>query len=142
MKGNRRRTRERALQTLYQLDLNTRLTVQTALSYFQQHFSLEKEMDPFLERLVLGVVENLKAIDETIRKASEHWRADRMAAVDRNLLRLGVFELDYCDDIPATVTINEMIEIAKSFGSESSPAFVNGILDKIRQSLDRPNKAL
>jgi N utilization substance protein B len=64
-----------------------------------------------------------------------------MAAVDRNALRLGVFEILFCDDIPATVSINEMIELAKQFGSESSPSFINGILDKIRQMNPNPNKA-
>ena len=64
-----------------------------------------------------------------------------MAAVDRNALRLGVFELLHCNDIPATVSINEMIEVAKQFGSESSPSFINGILDKIRQLYPNPDKA-
>ena len=63
-----------------------------------------------------------------------------MAVVDRNILRLGAFELYYCDDIPATVSINEMIEVAKGFGSETSPAFINGILDKLKTNLNRPQK--
>ena len=67
-------------------------------------------------------------------------RPDRMAVVDRNILRLGVFELQFCDDIPATVSINEMIELAKQFGSENSPAFINGILDRVKAALNRPAK--
>lgn len=141
MKGSRRKAREDALQVLYQLDLNQGLAHHHALQYFQAHFLEEGSMDDFTLRLVNGVTNNLAEIDGVLEKVSEHWRMDRMAAVDRNLLRLGCYELLHCDDIPATVSINEMIELAKEFGSENSPAFINGILDKVRLQLARPHKA-
>lgn len=134
----RRKIREEALQVLYQLDTNQALTPSNALRHFE---TIGSGSDAFLKQSVLGVVSNLEKIDESIRTASQHWRTDRMARVDKNLLRLGVYELEFCDDIPATVTINEMIELAKQYGSEHSAAFVNGILDKIKSELNRPHKA-
>jgi len=91
--------------------------------------------------LVRGVSSHIKEIDKTIESVSAHWRGERMAVVDRNILRLGVFELFHCDDIPMTVTINEMVELAKQFGSDTSSAFINGILDKISTQVDNPDKA-
>jgi transcription antitermination protein NusB len=141
MKGNRRKAREDALQILYQLDVNHGLTPSGALSHFENFFSRDRALDEFTLRLVRGVKEHFTEIDGMVEKVSEHWRTGRMAVVDRNILRLGVFELFYCDDIPATVSINEMIEVAKEFGSENSASFINGILDKIKGSLQRPGKA-
>jgi N utilization substance protein B len=142
MKSARRKNRIEALQILFQLDLNQDLSTQKALNHFEEFYSLDKkQIDQFTHRLVMGVTENLSNIDSVLKKSSENWRPDRMAAVDRNALRLGVFEILFCDDIPATVSINEMIELAKQFGSESSPSFINGILDKIRQMNPNPNKA-
>lgn len=142
MKGNRRKAREDALQVLYQLDMNQPLTAGAGLTHFEKLFNPEgKPLDEFTQRLVLGVADSLLKIDETISRYSENWRSDRMPTVDRNILRLGVFELEFCDDIPATVSINEMVEIAKQFGSENSPAFVNGILDRVKSDLARPEKA-
>ena len=142
MKSARGKNRIEALQILFQLDLNQDLSTQKALNHFEEFYSLDKkQIDQFTHRLVMGVTENLSNIDSVLKKSSENWRPDRMAAVDRNALRLGVFEILFCDDIPATVSINEMIELAKQFGSESSPSFINGILDKIRQMNPNPNKA-
>ncbi len=142
MKGTRRRAREDALQVLYQLDMNNTLTPGAGLAHFEKNFNPDgTPIDEFTRRLVTGVTENLAAVDALISKVAENWRRERMAAVDRNILRLGAFELGFCDDIPATVSINEMVDLAKGFGSENSPAFVNGVLDKVRAGLDRPNKA-
>lgn len=138
--STRHKSRLAALQILYQLDSNRNLTTENALTLFENYFSTERT-DEFTKRLVEGVGDHLKEIDAKVEQVSEHWRCVRMATIDRNILRLGVFELEHCDDIPATVTINEMVEVAKLFGSESSPAFVNGILDKVRMGLDRPLKA-
>ena len=80
----------------------------------------------------MGVGEKANDIDHKIKEISSNWRPDRMAAVDRNILRLGAFELLFCDDIPATVTLNEMGELAKEFGAENTPAFVNGVLDQLK----------
>ena len=142
MKSARRKNRIEALQILFQLDLNQDLSTQKALNHFSEFYSLEKkQIDDFTHRLVMGVTEKLKEIDAVLKQSSENWRPDRMAAVDRNALRLGVYEILFCEDIPATVSINGMIEVAKQFGSESSPSFINGILDKIRQNHPNPNKA-
>jgi N utilization substance protein B len=142
MRGNRRKAREDAIQVLYQLDLNNTLTPGAGLRHFESYFNPEGgPIDEFTRRLVMGVIDALKAVDSTVSKYSENWKLDRMPAVDRNILRLGVYELEHCDDIPATVSINEMVDLAKAFGSENSPAFVNGILDRVKKALDRPNKA-
>ena len=142
MRGSRRRAREDALQVLYQLDMNDTLTPGAALAHFEKFYNPEQgPLDEFTRRLVTGVMERLAEVDAAVSKHSEHWRKDRMPAVDRNILRLGAYEIAFCDDIPATVSINEMVELAKAFGSENSPAFINGILDKLRQGLSLPNKA-
>lgn len=142
MRGSRRRAREDALQVLYQLDMNETVTPAAGLAHFESSFNPEGgAIDEFTRRLVIGVAENVATLDAAISKHATHWRKDRMPAVDRNILRLGIFELEHCDDIPATVTIDEMVELAKGFGSEASPAFVNGVLDKIKASLNRPAKA-
>ena len=141
MKGSRRHAREDALQILYQLDVNPDLTPQNAFVRFEQSFSKEgKQVDEFTHRLVTGVALNRVEIDDTLKKISEHWRPDRMSLVDRNILRLGVYELCYCNDIPATVSINEMIEVAKQFGGDNSASFINGILDKVKTTHPRPEK--
>lgn len=142
MKGNRRKSREDAVQILYQLDVNHDLSTPAGLAFFQSYYAGEQEkLDPFTQRLVVGVTDNIRAIDEKLKEVSEHWRTERMAVVDRNVLRLGIFELLYCEDIPATVSINEMIELAKTFGSEHSPSFINGILDRIKAEIRNANKA-
>jgi N utilization substance protein B len=89
----------------------------------------------------VGVGEKLQEIDKRLAEISSHWRPDRMAAVDRNILRLGAYEILFCDDIPGTVTVNEMVEIAKEFGSENTPAFVNGVLDKLKEKFSSKTKA-
>ena len=143
-KTPRRKAREDALQILYQLDLNQGLTPEAGLYHYENHFTRQpapaEGIDPFTQRLVTGVMRHLKELDATIEEASDNWRMGRMPAVDRNILRLGAFELQHCDDIPATVTINEMIEVAKQFGAESSPSFINGILDKLKSTVTRPGK--
>lgn len=141
MKGSRRKAREDALQILYQLDLNQQLTVEMALRHFEALYLQDKtELDPFTRRLVVGVGEKVKEIDLKIAEISSNWRSERMAAVDRNILRLGAYEILFCDDIPATVTLNEMVEVAKEFGAENTPAFVNGLLDKLKEKFPNPTK--
>ena len=139
---SRRHARAESLQILYQLDLNHELTTSAAVFYFEKNFSKAgKTIDDFTHRLVTGVTDNLKAIDNYVNATKANWKLERMAVVDRNILRLGVFEFYFCDDIPATVTINEMVELAKQFGAAETPAFVNGVLDELKRKLARPNKA-
>lgn len=136
----RRHSREDALQILFQFDHTADLSVEKATAQFQEHFK-KKTVDDFSLKLVAGVQHNLGEIDKRIEEVSQHWKTHRMESVDRNILRLGVYELCYCTDIPSTVTINEWIEIAKGFGTESSAAFINGILDKVKDTYPLDGKA-
>jgi N utilization substance protein B len=134
--GKRRRSREFALQVLYQLDI-TRQDALRAMAQSRDHFSQEAERDGFAERIVLGVLERGQEIDRLIGKYSENWRLDRMSRIDRNILRMAIFELLYCEDIPPKVTLNEAIELGKRYGSEDSGSFINGILDRIQNEAVR-----
>ena len=149
--GSRRRGREVALQILYQVDVQERLTDAEAMALFWRHFASRDEQpepdarDPhdsddddargFAELLVRGVREHLAEIDALLARASRNWRLERMARVDRNLLRLAAWELMRAEDVPAKVAINEAIEIAKRFGTAESPPFVNGILDRCLEEI-------
>ena len=146
--GSRRRGREVALQILYQLDVQEQLSDQQGLALFWQNFAAHEEEPPkderddeeareFAGQLVKGVREHLQEIDSLLATASKNWRIERMARVDRNLLRLALFELKYSADVPAKVAINEAIEIAKRYGTAESPAFVNGILDRCLEEVGR-----
>ena len=132
----RRKSREFALQVLYQLDITKQDVIKT-LTQFQDHFSGNEERDDFMERLVLGVLEHCQEIDQLIEKYSENWRLDRMNIIDRAILRMATFELLYCEEIPPKVTLNEAIDLGKRFGSEDSGSFINGILDRIQNEAIR-----
>ena len=134
MPARRTKARERALQALYQIDVAAE-GIDDALGRFWKSFEpVEREVMTHAEGLVRGVARHRRAIDETIEGVSIHWRLDRMAKVDRNVLRLAVYEL-LETDVPVKVVINEAIELGKKYGSESSGAFVNGLLDKIAAGL-------
>ncbi|MRR39399.1 transcription antitermination factor NusB [bacterium] len=133
--GARRLGREIALQLLYSRDY----AVGDASSLLEMVFD-EAETGAvagraFSDELVRGVLEHREAIDAKISEKSKNWAISRMAKVDLSILRLAVYELVYRDDIPKNVTINEAIEVAKKFGTEDSPSFVNGILDEVASSL-------
>ncbi len=131
--GTRREARELALQALYQLDVAGEGDPGVAL--FWSHFDAEEDVAAFAHELVDGVAQNRERIDALIAASAEHWRLPRLARVDLSLLRLAVFELLARPEIPAPVTIDEAVEIARRFGSEDSPAFVNGVLDHVAQLL-------
>lgn len=134
--GQRRRAREYALQMLFQLDLAGGLP-EEAFPQFWASQEADPEVRSFAERLVRGVAGARGALDEVIGGSTEHWRLDRMATVDRNVLRLAVWEMLSEPDTPPAVVIDEAIEIGKRFGSERSGAFVNGVLDGIRRRIER-----
>jgi len=134
--GRRRKSREFALQVLYQLNI-TKQNVITALTQFQEHFLSNGKTDAFLKRLVLGVLEHCQELDRLIEQYSENWRLDRINIIDRNILRMALFELLYCEEIPPKVTINEAIDLGKRYGSEDSGSFINGILDRIQNEVVR-----
>lgn len=129
--GARREARECALQILYSMDV-CRLTPQEAKEAFWRENIHAEEVRQFAETLVDGASNNLKTIDDLIRPIAQNWEIERMAAIDRNLLRQAGFELLYLADIPVNVVINEAIELAKKFSTEDSGKFVNGILDKMK----------
>lgn len=133
--GNRRKSRELALQALFYMDMSEE-DPRSALTLFCENFTPSKAALPFFLKLVLGVVNAKPAIDQVIRQHSSHWKLGRMACADRNILRIGVFELFCCQDIPPKVSINEAIDIGKKFGTEDSGAFINGILDSIRSAIE------
>jgi N utilization substance protein B len=132
--ARRTRARERALQALYQIDVAAE-GIDDALAAFWRSFEpVEREVRELAEALVRGVAAHRREVDDAIENASANWRLDRMARVDRNVLRLAVYEL-LQTDVPVKVAINEGIELGKKFGSESSGAFVNGVLDKVAAGL-------
>ncbi|WP_201713454.1 transcription antitermination factor NusB [Rossellomorea arthrocnemi] len=126
----RRVAREKALQALFQIDMSD-IEPEIALTNVLED---EEKMDAYLEQLVLGFIENQERIDGHIRENLEKWSFDRLAKVDRNILRLGVYELLFVDDVPNKVVINEAVEIAKTFGDDQSSKFINGVLSKVGQS--------
>jgi N utilization substance protein B len=133
--GRRTKARERALQALYQIDVAA-TDLDEALSRFWRSFEpVEREVMALAEELVRGVARHRREIDDAIEGVSQNWRLDRMARVDRNILRLAVFELAHRSDAPVNVVIDEAIELGKKYGSESSGAFVNGVLDRIAAGL-------
>ncbi len=127
--GYRRKSREYALQMLYQYDVSHQ---SAGLSDgFWADKDVPENIMEFTDNLVHGVINNLDKIDDKIRLSASNWSIERMAVVDRNILRISVYEMLYIKDIPVKVTINEAIEIAKRFGEEESGSFINGILDRI-----------
>jgi N utilization substance protein B len=137
--GLRRQARERAVQALYQLDSNDSLTsshtAETLRVFWQSLDPAEPEVEVLAAPLIQGVLSHLGELDEAVEKVSVNWRVSRMAKVDRNVLRLGAFELLHRPDVPPKVAINEAIDIGTRYGSEESGAFINGILDKIAQRI-------
>lgn len=129
--GIRRKGREYALQALYLMDV-AHLDVNKAVKGVTADEKSDKDSIGFAEFLARGTVENQSLIDETIVKHTKNWEMSRMAALDRNILRLGVFELLYEMDTPVSVIIDEAVEIAKSYSTDDSGKFVNGILDKVK----------
>jgi N utilization substance protein B len=131
----RSRAREVALQLLFQFDLNPQVA-----RGVQEQFVRERLHDADGERFCLALVDGVQAtratIDQTLTQIAENWRLPRMAAVDRNVLRIGTYELLQTPETPVTAAINEAIELARRFGSKDSPAFVNGLLDRIARQRD------
>jgi N utilization substance protein B len=131
----RTKARERAVQALYQIDVAAS-DLDEALERFWKSFEpVEREVREAAEDYVRGVAHHRRAIDGAIEGVSSNWRLDRMAKVDRNVLRLAVFELQHRPDVPVKVVLNEAIEMGKKYGSESSGAFINGVLDRIAHDL-------
>jgi len=121
-----------ALKFLYQIDISKEDSAQ-ALGYFWQEHRAAKPIRDFADAAIRGIVANLPQIDKLLIKYTQNWQLKRMAIIDRNILRLGCYELLFLEDIPARVSLNEAIELAKKYGDTESSKFVNGILDKIHK---------
>lgn len=137
--GQRRQGRTVALQILYELDVQDDFAdVGPALARHFEHVdgSASAEVRQHAESLCRGVVAQIDSLDRSIEKASNNWRMARMSRVDRNVLRLAGYELLYCPDMPASVAINEAVEIGREFGAEDSAAFINGVLGRMAQQRD------
>jgi len=141
--GSRRRAREHALQVLYQIDQAGTGVDETLELFWDAWSGDDDEGTLFASQLVRGVTEHQERIDKIIEDYSINWKLHRMPAVDRNVLRIAVYEFLECDDIPVMVSINEAIELGKRFSTGESGAFINGILDKISRSveIDKDQKA-
>jgi len=128
----RSRARRQALQILYQREVSTQSVsrILADRSFVADEVELD-EPSEFCRLLALGTEQHMEEIDELIGKVSEHWVVSRMPLVDRNILRVAVFELLYLDDVPASVTINEAVELGKTYGGEDSSKFINGVLGRI-----------
>lgn len=136
----RRRTqaRECALKILYQMEI-TRMPAEAAASNFWAHNEAESAVRLFADALVSGAAAHREAIDALLARHADNWTLERMAVIDRNVLRLGVVELLHLDQVPPKVAINEAVELAKRYGGEASGKFVNGILDTIhKKTAPRP----
>jgi N utilization substance protein B len=162
--GKRREARERTVQFLFQHDLNPPENLELELAQFwnsQRTAAIDEEKGPatwgekielppptveeaetrlFADPLIKGVLEHREAIDEHIKKHTKNWDFRRIAAVDRNIMRLAIFEMLHREDIPPVVSINEAVDIAKKFSTQDSGKFVNGILDKVKAELMRPGR--
>ena len=160
--GKRREARERAVQFLFQHDLNPPDNLELALAQFWNsqrtaaiedekgaaHWGEKVELPPptvdeaetrlFADPLIQGVLQHRNEIDERIKQLSKNWDFHRIAAVDRNIMRLAIYEMLHREDIPPVVSINEAVDIAKKFSTQDSGKFVNGILDKVKADLMRP----
>jgi len=134
--GKRSKSREIALQVLYQIDVSNN-DVEEAFNLFWHHFTPSEDLKDFSQIIVQGVYHHIEEIDAIIEHYSEHWRLERMSIVDRNILRSAIFELMFCADVPTKVVLNEAVELGKKFGSNKSGSFVNGILDKVAHRIDR-----
>lgn len=130
---SRRVAREKALQAIFQVDL-VNAKPEKAVQYVIEESELDSEDKQFARDLVYGTLEHMAEFDRYISQYAEQWELDRMANVDRNILRLALFEMKYRDEIPYKVSINEAIELAKVFSGEQSGKFVNGLLDNIRKN--------
>ena len=133
--GTRRQSRELAMQALFYMDMRKDAS-EKMLEHFCGCFCTSKKSRPFLIKLVNGVIDKKGQIDGLVERFSKNWKISRMSCVDRNVMRIAVYEMLYCDDIPPKVSINEAVDIGKKFGTQESGAFINGIMDSIREALE------
>ena len=137
----RSRGREVALQVLYQVEQNAGISAEEIHRFIVRRLLEDRKLCEFTESLTAGVKEHQAELDAMISKVAENWRLDRMAAIDRNILRLGAYEMLHCPEVPAKVAINEALELAKRYSTAQSSRFVNGILDRVLQFQTQESEA-
>ncbi len=126
----RRQSRELALQVLFQIEFAPQVSYQTLLEVFET--DLDKDVMAYADELITGVKTNKEAIDSKIQASSAHWKVERMATIDRNILRIAVYEMKFATNpLKENIVINEAVEVAKKYGTSDSGGFVNGLLDQI-----------
>ncbi|MDT3698167.1 MAG: transcription antitermination factor NusB [Thermincola sp.] len=133
---SRRAAREAALQALFQIDLG-KVDLADAVQFVTEENNLNEEQNKFVTELVSGVLHNISGINNIIKDISIDWNLERMAAADRNILRLALFEMCFSEGVPGNVAVNEAIELGKTFSTAESGKFINGILGKIMDNLDK-----
>jgi transcription antitermination factor NusB len=133
----RTKSRECALQVLYAIDIRKADQQEIAQRYWKDN-KVEDNIRKFAQQLIVGTLDKMANIDVLISKYADNWRIERMAVIDRNIIRMATYELLYANDIPPKVAINEAVELAKKFGDDESGRFVNGVLDKINK-IERDN---
>jgi len=138
--GARRSGREAALQMLFQLEGSGVSADQAIDLFWRTYEDADPEGKVYADAIVRGVADNLDGIDKKVTAASQNWRLERMSRVDRNLLRLGTWELMFRSDVPRAVILDEAVELAKSFGTDESSGFVNGVLDRIAENIGRKDE--
>jgi N utilization substance protein B len=136
--GSRRLARECAMQILFQLDMNPAEDADPVLADFWRDHEADRQERRFAEQLVAGVREHREQIDAVMRDTADHWELKRIGGIERNVMRIALYEMLHRQDIPPVVSINEAVDIAKYFSTTESGRFVNGILDRVRKSLSRP----
>jgi N utilization substance protein B len=139
--GARRKARECALQMLFQYDLARPSIEDLTKTYWGEMAEAPEDVQEFATQLAIGTIAHLEEIDELIRIRTEHWRISRMAVVDRNLLRMAVYEFLHEKSTPRTVAINEALEIARRFSTQEATQFINGILDAIKRDVEISEEA-
>ncbi len=138
--GARRSGREAALQMLFQLEGSGVSSDQAIDLFWRTYEDADPEGKLYADTIVRGVADNLDGIDKKVTAASQNWRLERMSRVDRNLLRLGTWELMFRSDVPRAVILDEAVELAKAFGTDESSGFVNGVLDRIAENIGRKDE--
>ena len=136
----RREAREFALKILYQMDIKGEQANSIFEDFWDSNSETPPEIKEFAEKIALGTEENLNKIDNLISSIALNWKLERMGYIDRNILRMAAYEIFFLDEIPPVVSINEAIEIAKIYGTEDSPKFINGILNKIKEKREKNKK--
>ena len=140
MTGTRRKAREAALQYLFQEDfgLADEFEEESFEERFEQFcvlYQVNRKARPYMKTLLKGIGVNQEVVDTLITESAKNWRLERLAVTDRSLLRIAVYEMQFAEEVPTQVAINEAVEIAKRFGGDESPAFINGILDAVGRKI-------